>query len=32
MLYVYQNGLAIGYMLGDRFVRFPTPIRAKMLA
>ncbi len=32
MLYVYENGFAIGYMDGDRFVRFLTPIRAEMLA
>lgn len=31
MQYVYENGLAIGYMDGDRFVRFATPIKAEML-
>lgn len=31
MLYVYENDLAIGYMDGERFVRFLTPIRAALL-
>lgn len=31
MLYVYESGLAIGYMDGDRLVRFLTPISAEML-
>ena len=26
MNYVYENGLCIGYMDGDRFVRFVTPM------
>lgn len=26
MTYVYENGRAIGYMLGDRLVRFATPL------
>lgn len=30
--YVYENGFAIGYMKGDLFIRFITPIRAKLLA
>lgn len=32
MLYAYENGFAIGYMDGERLVRFLTPIRAQMLA
>jgi len=32
MIYVYENEYAIGYMDGDRFVRFLTPIRAEMVA
>lgn len=30
--YVYENGYAIGYMNGERFVRFLTPIKAELLA
>jgi hypothetical protein len=29
--YVFKNGFAIGYMDGERFVRFLTPIPAEML-
>ena len=32
MLYVYENEYAIGYMDGDRLVRFLTPIRAEMVS
>lgn len=31
MLYVFKDGFAIGYMSGERFVPFNTPIRAEML-
>jgi len=31
MLYIYENDYAIGYMDGDRFVRFLTPLRAEMV-
>lgn len=31
MNYVYENGRAIGYMSGDRFIAFPTPILAHLL-
>ena len=31
MTYVYEAGFAIGYMDGDRLVRFITPIRAECL-
>lgn len=31
MNYVYENGYAIGYMNGDRFVEFVTPIKAGLL-
>ncbi len=31
MLYVYEGGFAIGYMDGERLVRFVTPIRADLL-
>lgn len=27
MLYVYENGLCVGYMLGDMFVEFTQPLR-----
>jgi hypothetical protein len=29
--YVFENGFAIGYMNGGRFVRFLTPIKTEML-
>lgn len=32
MLYIYENGYAIGYFLGDQLVKFITPIRAELLA
>jgi hypothetical protein len=32
MLYVFENGFAIGYVDGDRFERFITPIPAAMLS
>lgn len=31
MLYVYDGAFAIGYMDGERFVPFASPIRADML-
>ncbi len=31
MNYVYKDGYAIGYMDGDRFVQFLTPIKQEML-
>ncbi len=31
MNYVYENGYAIGYMSGNRLVRFLTPIKQEML-
>ena len=31
MLYVYENGYAIGYMDGERLVRFINPIKADCL-
>lgn len=31
MNYVYENGYAIGYMNGERLIRFITPIRADLL-
>jgi hypothetical protein len=30
MTYVYEDGLCIGYMRGDRLIRFITPIRADL--
>lgn len=30
MNYVYENGYAIGYMNGDIFVMFVSPIRADL--
>jgi hypothetical protein len=31
MNYVFENGMAIGYMDGDRFINFLIPIKAWML-
>lgn len=31
MNYIYKDGFAIGYMDGERFVPFLTPIKAGML-
>ena len=31
MNYVYENGFCIGYMDGDRLVRFINPIKADAL-
>lgn len=31
MNYVFENGFAVGYMDGERFVRFTTPINAALL-
>lgn len=30
MNYVYENGYAIGYMSGETFIMFVTPIRADL--
>ena len=29
--YIYENGYAIGYMNGDRLIRFAAPIAAHLL-
>jgi hypothetical protein len=29
--YIYENGFAIGYMNGDKLVRFAAPIKASLL-
>jgi hypothetical protein len=29
--YIYQNGFAIGYMNGDKLIRFSAPIAAHLL-
>jgi hypothetical protein len=31
MQYVIENGYAVGFMDGDRFVAFLTPVRVEML-
>ena len=32
MLYVFEGGFAVGYMDGNRLVRFVTPIRAEVIS